>query len=184
MLRDEFLPLPSLRTLQRYMQKLSPAYGSLLVDEMKLSEGLWVEKQTLKVLGFVDIGKFTPEVQKDVPADHALSIMFQGFKGQYFQSVSAHLSRGAKYTADDVDNTEDFDENFEYELAHAGKETQKLTKRKRTTRRQEKKVVEDDDYEDTNSVASCVHSCDDSRRLWFVSDFPHLVKLGVRAAGT
>ena len=27
MLRDNFLPLPSLRTLQRYMRKLKPAYG-------------------------------------------------------------------------------------------------------------------------------------------------------------
>ena len=27
MLRDNFLPLPSLRTLQRYMKKLKPAYG-------------------------------------------------------------------------------------------------------------------------------------------------------------
>lgn len=27
MLRDNFLPLPSIRTLQRYMKKLSPQYG-------------------------------------------------------------------------------------------------------------------------------------------------------------
>ncbi|KAE8739085.1 hypothetical protein FOCC_FOCC015419 [Frankliniella occidentalis] len=120
MLRHGFLPLPSLRTLQRYMKKLSPAYGfqknifammkeksatmpesadrhgesALLVDEMKFSEGLWVDKPSLKMLGFVNLDQFTPEVQEDVPADHVLVMMLQAFKGQYFQSVSAHLSRG------------------------------------------------------------------------------------------
>ncbi|KAK3931552.1 Complement component C9 [Frankliniella fusca] len=62
---------------------------------MKLSEGLWLDKHSLKLLGFVNMDQFTPEVQRDVPADHSLIMMFQGFKGQYFQSVSAHLSRGA-----------------------------------------------------------------------------------------
>ncbi|KAK3909704.1 Transposable element P transposase [Frankliniella fusca] len=118
MCRDNFLPLPSLRTLQRYMRRLKPAYGfqettfemlkeksplmteaerhcALLIDEMKLTEGLWVDKSSLKTLGFVTLDKFTPEGQKDVPGDHALTFMLQGFQGQYFQTLSAHLSKGA-----------------------------------------------------------------------------------------
>ena len=44
MLRDNFLPLPSIRTLQRYMRKLSPAYGfqenifSMRKEKSKLME--------------------------------------------------------------------------------------------------------------------------------------------------
>ncbi|KAK3929508.1 DNA transposase [Frankliniella fusca] len=168
MLRDGFLPLPSLRTLQRYMKKLSPAYGfqentfamlreraplmhesdrhgSLLVDEIKLSEGLWVDKQSLQVLGFVHLDNFTPEAQKVVPADHSLVMMFQGFKGQYFQSEKTHKIRKKK--------------------------------KKQTTRRKNNNVLEEEeDFIESESVSSCVHPTDNSRRLWFVSDFPHLVK--------
>lgn len=69
--------------------------GSILIDEIKLSEGLWLDKHSLKLMGLVFLDQFTPEAQKDVPADYALVIMFQGFEGQYFQSISAHLLRGA-----------------------------------------------------------------------------------------
>ncbi|KAK3928196.1 Transposable element P transposase [Frankliniella fusca] len=118
MLRDEFLPLPSLRTLQRYMKKLNPAYGfnqntfslikekcvhmpehkrhgSLLLDEMKITEGLTLDKPSLEVKGFVFYGNHTPEGLKDVPADHALVLMFQGFQDAFYITVAAFLSKGA-----------------------------------------------------------------------------------------
>ena len=62
---------------------------------MKLSEGLHFLKYSLKIVGFVDLDKHTPEKLKDVPADHPLVIMFQTFQGQTYQTISAHLSRGA-----------------------------------------------------------------------------------------
>ncbi|KAJ1531355.1 hypothetical protein ONE63_000039 [Megalurothrips usitatus] len=259
MLRDNFLPLPSLRTLQRYMKKLAPAYGfqtnifdvlrekvslmteaqkhgAILIDEIKLSEGLWFDKHSLKLLGFVNLDQFTPEGQKDVPADHALVMMFQGFQGQYFQTVSAHLSRGAvkggelakltleavrlledaglfvdvvvadaapwnrnmwaqfglkklsyerenskkKYSVDDEDNDEDY-ENFEYELVHASVNNNTTQGKKKTHPRRKKetarkKQVPSNEAGPGDSVASCIHPVDSNRRLWFVSDFPHLVK--------
>ncbi|KAE8739209.1 hypothetical protein FOCC_FOCC015300 [Frankliniella occidentalis] len=118
MLRDNFLPLPSLRTLQRYMKKLNPAYGfnentfslikkkcahikepkrhgALLLDEMKITEGLSYDKPALEVKGFVYYGKHTPEALKDVPADHALGLMFQGFQEAYYITIGAFLSKGA-----------------------------------------------------------------------------------------
>ncbi|KAK3922640.1 DNA transposase [Frankliniella fusca] len=118
MLRDNFLPLPSLRTLQRYMVKLKPAYGflentftmmaekgkylpepqrhgALLIDESKLSEGVHFDKHSLKVKGLVYLGDHTPEQLRDISADHALVMIFQSFQGQYFQTISAHLSKGA-----------------------------------------------------------------------------------------
>lgn len=38
--------------------------GVLLVDEMKLSKTLYFNRKDLKVEGFVDLGKYTPEEQK------------------------------------------------------------------------------------------------------------------------
>lgn len=29
----------------------------------------------------------------------------------------------------------------------------------------------------TESIVSCEHICDEKRRLWFMSDFPHLIKI-------
>lgn len=85
-----------------------------------------------------------------------------------------------KFAVDDEDNTEDFDEKFEYELVHAdpsGKaQQQKKKKKKKTTRRKKKNNDFPDDVPSGESVASCVHPIDNKRRLWFVSDFPHLVK--------
>ncbi|KAJ1519027.1 hypothetical protein ONE63_011364 [Megalurothrips usitatus] len=251
MLRDNFLPLPSLRTLQRYMKKLSPAYGfqsntfemlkgksdslpeaekhgALLIDEISLSEGIWLDKHSLKVQGFVNLGQFTPEGQKDTPADHALVMMFQPFQGQHFQTLSAHLSKGAvkgpelaklileatrlteeagfyvdaivgdaapwnrnmwtqfglkkfeyekdqsktKYTVDDAENVDqDFeDENFDCDLVQP---PPKPKGKKRPTKKRKRPTPAEDI---ASKVASCVHPVDSSRRLWFVSDFPHLVK--------
>ncbi|KAK3907771.1 Transposable element P transposase [Frankliniella fusca] len=118
MLRDQTLALPSLRTLQRYLKKMKPAYGfipatfellskkgeemqedekhgCLLFDEMSLTSALSFNKSSLKVDGFVNLGDYTPSEMKEKPGDHALVFMYKPFKGHWFQTVAAFLSKGA-----------------------------------------------------------------------------------------
>ena len=197
-----------------------------------------LDKETLKILGLVDLGKYTPERLKDVPADHALVCMFQSFQGQYIQTISAHLSKGAvkgeelakimmeaivlleqsdffvdalvgdaapwnrnmwrkfglkkksyereasqrKYTVDDNDDDDDdddeVDENLDKDLLAytMPKRTAAKKTKKKTARRKKRTILTTADDESIDSGASCIHPVDDKRRLWFVSDFPHLIK--------
>ncbi|OXU20162.1 hypothetical protein TSAR_000281 [Trichomalopsis sarcophagae] len=52
-------------------------------------------RQNLKVEGFTDLGKYTPEHQKSVKGDHALVMMFQPFKGKWVQTLGCFLSKGS-----------------------------------------------------------------------------------------
>ncbi|KAK3911161.1 Transposable element P transposase [Frankliniella fusca] len=231
MLRDEFLPLPSLRTLQRYMKKLNPAYGfnqntfslikekcvhmpehkrhgSLLLDEMKITEGLTLDKPSLEVKGFVFYGNHTPEGLKDVPADHALVLMFQGFQDAFYITVAAFLSKGAikgpdlakilleaislleqaglyesegskkKYTVDDDDNDEceDIDDPAPLAYARPPQKNYKKQKKNPPKKRAPRKMINNSPENDEDVVSHCTHPIDSKRNLYFVSDFPHLIK--------
>jgi len=48
---------------------------------MKLTAGATFDKSTLKFDGFIDLGQFTDEKDKNTIGDHAL-VMFQPFKGK------------------------------------------------------------------------------------------------------
>lgn len=87
-----------------------------------------------------------------------------------------------KYTIDDEEDEEDETEVEEFELAFPTRAAKRKNTAKKTKkpRRNKKKVkpletIEEEEDQDT-AWASCVHPIDNSRRLWFVSDFPHLVK--------
>ncbi|KAK3932240.1 Retinol dehydrogenase 11, partial [Frankliniella fusca] len=118
MQQQNILPLPSTRTIQRYLRKMRPAYGfqrstfdllnqkctvlsegqrhgALLIDEMKLTEGLTYDKTLMRVLGLVDMDKHTPEGDKNKTGDHALVILFQPFQGTWMQTIGAFLTKGA-----------------------------------------------------------------------------------------
>ena len=43
----------------------------------------------------MNLGNHTPHKLKDEPGDHALVAMFKPFKGQWFQTVGALLSKAA-----------------------------------------------------------------------------------------
>ncbi|KAK3918872.1 DNA transposase [Frankliniella fusca] len=256
MLRDNFLPLPSLRTLQRYMRKLRPAYGfnentfslikektvhipepqrhgSLLLDEIKLSEGLSFDKPSLQIKGFVDYGRHTPDALRDVPADHALVLMFQGFQEAFYITIAAFLSKGAikgpdlakiileatglleesgmfvdcivsdaaswnrnmwskfglkksqyekegsrkSYQVDDDDNDDWSEIDDPAPLAFA---TQKqiAARSKKKAPRKKKRIQKsmESSTDDEELLSSCTHPVDNQRRLYFASDFPHLIK--------
>lgn len=51
------------------------------MDEMKITANTSFDQNNLKMMGFVDLGKFTEDKQKNEPGDHALVFMFQPFQG-------------------------------------------------------------------------------------------------------
>lgn len=69
----------------------------LLLDEMKLTAGLTFSKSDLKIIGFTDLGKHTPDAQKTELGDHALVVMFQPFQGKWVQSLGNYTQRNKKY---------------------------------------------------------------------------------------
>ncbi|KAK3919204.1 DNA transposase [Frankliniella fusca] len=114
------LPLPSKRTLNRYMDNLRPSYGfqenvfSLLknkatfmqeserhvtitrciaIDEMAVESRTGFDKNTCQVHGLVTLGETEKDEEKR--GNHALVILFQPFKGRWVQAVGAFLSAGA-----------------------------------------------------------------------------------------
>ena len=68
--------------------------GALLIDEMKISPRATFDKHSMKLSGFTDLGKYTPQKDRDKLGDHALVILFQPFQGHWFQAVGSFLSRG------------------------------------------------------------------------------------------
>lgn len=69
--------------------------GIFAVDEIKLSETLSFDRVNLKVEGFTDLGQYTPEYQKAVRGDHALTIMFPPFIGNFVQTIGCFFSKGS-----------------------------------------------------------------------------------------
>ncbi|KAK3926388.1 DNA transposase [Frankliniella fusca] len=113
--RENKLPLPSERTLNKYMKALKPEYGfqekvfsamglkgkgldtserhgCLLLDEMQLDAALCFRADLCKVVGLVDLEKYTPPDQEKRQGDHGLVLMYQPFKGQWVQTLGAFLS--------------------------------------------------------------------------------------------
>ncbi|XP_029347780.1 uncharacterized protein LOC115034612 [Acyrthosiphon pisum] len=115
--------------------------GTLLLDEMKLSESVSFNKKTFEINGLTNLGDYTPEHQTNKKGDHALVLMFQPFRGKWVQSLACFLSK-------DVITTDGATWNRSmWSKFGISKEN-----------------------------ISCTHMHDESRRLWFVSDFPHLIK--------
>ena len=52
---------------------------------MALSKSIAVNKKTMKLRGFVDLGKHAPQNQKYERGDHALVFMYQPFRGRWNQ---------------------------------------------------------------------------------------------------
>lgn len=65
----------------------------LSVDEIALSEGIALNRKTLLLEGFVDLGEYTPDHLRHTRADHALVFMSQPFQGKWVQVVGLFLSK-------------------------------------------------------------------------------------------
>lgn len=94
------IPLPTIDTLSKYIGKISSSIfgflpetfevlrkkassmapedriGQISADEVKLMENIEYNKKIAEDTGFVDLGKYTTESDKDVAGDHALVFMF------------------------------------------------------------------------------------------------------------
>lgn len=134
---------------------------------MKVSEQLVFDKKTLKINGFTDLGKHTPEHQKNVRGDHALVIMFQPFRGTWVQAVACFLSKGAANSS----VLHQIIIEAIVLLEKSGFFVDVVT----TDGAQWNRSMWNK-FGITESIVSCEHICDEKRRLWFMSDFPHLTK--------
>ncbi|KAK3910722.1 DNA transposase, partial [Frankliniella fusca] len=190
LIRDNKLPLPSEKTLNKYMKGLKAEYGfqdnifkvmglkgksfdpserhgCLLLDEMQLDALLTYRADLCKVHGFVDLGKYTPSEQREKQGDHGLVLMFQPFKGQWVQTLGAFLSSAAvpghilrKMIVEAIVLL--YNQGFTVDIV--------TTDGARWNRAMWKLAG-------VNITSSCTeHPGDKNKKLWFASDFPHLVK--------
>lgn len=141
--------------------------GMLLIDEMKLSKTLSFNRQNLKVEGFTNLGKYTPENKKNTKGDHALVIMFQPFKGGWVQTLACFLSNGSacgsvlhQIIVECIILTE-----------RTGLFVDGVVTDGATWNRSMWNL-----FGVSPDEVSVEHIVDPNRRLWFCSDFPHLIK--------
>lgn len=141
--------------------------GALLLDEMKLSEAIAFSKVSLRTVGLVNLGKYTPEAQKDEMGDHALVLMYQPFQGSYYQPIAAFLSKGAapgavleKIVLEAILLLEKAEFFVDEVVTDGGPWNRAMWKL----------------FNINKNNPSCEHPADHARRLWFTSDFPHLMK--------
>ncbi|XP_057324040.1 uncharacterized protein LOC130666790 isoform X1 [Microplitis mediator] len=140
--------------------------GQISADEVKLMENIEFDKKIAEYTGFVDLGKYTSESDSDVPEDHALVFMFVPYRGNSAQPLGCFITKNCITT------------KVLHKLfleciilvEYAGFRVNFLvTDAAQFNRGVWTKLV------DTNNI-SCEHLCESSRRLYMISDFPHLVK--------
>lgn len=148
-----------------------------MCDEMSLDEYIEFCKVTGQVHGMVDLGSATPPDADSTLGDHALVFLFQPFKGQWFQAIGAFCTKGAA----------------------KGPELEKLTTEAILLLHKHGYYVDvittdggawnrnmwtcyDVSEAEVSSVNPAASGQDEeatgksARRLWFMSDFPHLIK--------
>ncbi|XP_058789896.1 uncharacterized protein LOC131663476 [Phymastichus coffea] len=144
--------------------------GIILVDEMKLAKSLSFNRQNLQFEGFTNLGKYTPKHQQGVKGDHALVIMFQPFKGKWVQALECFLSKGS------ATGTVLHHILLEYIILakKAGLKVDAVTSDGASWNRN---MWEQFGVNEENISTPHVAETDPNsmRRLWFLSDFPHLI---------
>ncbi|KAK3910739.1 LOW QUALITY PROTEIN: Transposable element P transposase [Frankliniella fusca] len=128
--------------------------STLLLDEMALTEKVSFQGDSLIVHGLVDLGKYTPEADKHKRRDHALAI------GAF---LSAGAVKGAVLQKLVLEAT--------ILLENAGFHVDCVTTDGATWNRSMWSI-----FGLSKTENSCQHPVDHTRRLYFASDFPHLMK--------
>ena len=137
---------------------------------MKLSSSLSFDKQNLKFIGFTDLGEYTPKEQQNLDGNHALVLIFQPLVGTWIQTVAAFVSHGAansKVLQQIILEAILLLENSGFQVDAV------ITDGASWNRCMWKRMGMG--MSDDNEV-SVLHPFDLKRRLWFLSDFPHLIK--------
>lgn len=66
----------------------------MLIDECKITPSEHFNKNTMKLLGFVDLGANTPKKDENELGDHVLIFMYQSFPGKGIQALGCFLTKG------------------------------------------------------------------------------------------
>lgn len=121
----------------------------------------------MQFIGFTDLGKYTPVDQSNKPGDHALVILYQPFQGQWVQSVGAFLTRGAatgdilcQILLEAIVLLENSNFNVDCVVCDGAQWNRGMWNR----------------FGISSNKPYCQHVTDESRKLYFISDFPHLMK--------
>lgn len=142
---------------------------------MQISEGVAFDSEKLAVIGFTDLGKHTPEKQKKERGDHALVFLFQPFRGKWIQNIAAFLSKGAAngevlshLVTECIILLESNGFHVDVVTSDGGTWNRSMWKKfgLKNLEASVTHIFSFDHEEDSPNV----------RRLWFCSDFSHLIK--------
>nr|XP_037280753.1 uncharacterized protein LOC119174070 [Rhipicephalus microplus]XP_037280754.1 uncharacterized protein LOC119174070 [Rhipicephalus microplus] len=191
--KEKILVLPSKTTLRKYLKCYRTGFGfsnkifdvlkqktctmdeflchgGLIVDELKLSEHLSVNSEG-RIDGFVDLGQFTSDKDEHSVCDHGMVIIFVPFVGKWTQILAAFATHGningnllTKIMLEAVILAE-----------KAGLKVDFITSDGATWNREMWSVM-GIKASLTETKCSTLHPVDPTRKLHFLSDFPHLIK--------
>lgn len=134
---------------------------------MKVPPGVRFNRGTLEATGLVDIGKHTPKEQRNTMGDHVAVVIFRPFSGTWYQSLGLFLSKS----------------NIKGPILH------KLIL-EGTSLLERRNIYVDGIVSDAagwnrnmwthfgigDKNNSCTHPIDKERKLYFFSDWCHLLK--------
>lgn len=191
--RQQILALPSESTLKRYLRHYKTCFGfneevlrvlkvktsgmsefrrhvGILVDEMKLSESFQVGS-TGKIDGFVDLGPFTPANERHLPCGHGTVIMFAPLVGKWTQILGVFATSSnvkgellAKILAEAIVVAKKAGLFVDFISCDGATWNRKMW-RLFGIGASSKKIR-----------CNASHPVDSRRKLYFTSDFPHLIK--------
>ena len=134
---------------------------------MKLAPSVKFDKNSLQFIGFTDLGRYTPDEQKKKHGDHALVLMYQPFCGRWVQTLDSFLSCGAarghvlsQILLEAIVLLENSGFYVDCAVTDGAQWNRGMWK----------------EFGVTTNKPYWTHPVDDDRKLYFVSDFPHLVK--------
>lgn len=161
--------LETLKTKTDTMDTFS-RHGGILVDEMKLSEHLSIDK-TGRIGGFVDMGPFIPRADANLPCDHGMVVMFVPFAGKFSQVLGVFAAHGnvkGDLLCKILIETTILAEQAGLFVDFITCDGASWNRRMWTSM----------GIQGTSSKITCKvkHPVDPKRNLHFLSDFPHLVK--------
>ncbi|KAF4524585.1 hypothetical protein B566_EDAN008540 [Ephemera danica] len=145
---------------------------NLLIDEMALAQGVKYDPSTLEVRGYVDLGRHTTPEQRNQLGDHGLVFMFQSYTGKWVQVLGSFLSKGctngdilAKLTTECIQLLENAGYKVDGVVTDGASWNHNMWKRFGVC------VGKGRDMKSWSE-----HPADPTRKLFFFSDFPHLLK--------
>jgi hypothetical protein len=135
---------------------------------MKLSPAVKFDKHKMVFVGFTDLGKYTPIEQKDKQGDHALVLLYPSFRGKWIQAIASFLSCGCA--------TGDVLSQIVLEAIVLIENSNFFCRLYRYQRCPVEQGYVDKLFGITAKKPYCNHVMGKDRHLFFVSDFPYLVK--------